>query len=65
MNSPPNKCRDGQGRLCPNDAEVWLLAPGESEPMSGMGGMCRKHGQEVIDEYRTKLGEHWAIVPIP
>lgn len=54
-------CWDGRGSRCTNPAEYRLRdAQGNDIP----GGMCRKHAQEVIDEYAQKLGWQWTAVPI-
>lgn len=52
-------CTDGQGIRQDHIAEGWIVQPdGKRNPG---GTMCRKHAQEVIDEYQEKLGENWTF----
>ena len=39
----------------PHAATGWLCAPDGRR----IDPMCSEHAQPIIDEYRTKLNEHW------
>ena len=54
-------CRDGKGYPCPNEATVRIFPP---DGVKCCGWMCDSHAQEVLDEYRDKLGEVWISKPI-
>lgn len=56
-------CMDGQGNRCPNEATVFLIAPGDTGPIPGPGS-CDEHARRIIDEYREKLGETWTTTPV-
>jgi len=57
-------CRDGQGERCRWDqpAVVALVAP-DGQRAPGVQ-MCAVHAEEVLDEYRQTLGEHWTTIPL-
>lgn len=57
---------DARGRKefhdCGRPAVWWIYAPdGESVPG---GHYCDEHGRAIHDEYITKLGEDWPLVPV-
>ena len=48
--------RDYHSR-CENRATRWLIGPtGKRNPG---GFVCENHAQEILSEYREKLGENW------
>lgn len=47
---------------CQERARWWLYAP-DGEPVPG-GHYCDAHGTSIHDEYLTKLGEDWPLVPV-
>jgi hypothetical protein len=53
------RCWTGAGLMCPQRA-FWQLHDAEGERVPGHG-MCWQHAQSCVDEYREKLGWHWAI----
>ena len=52
------QCINGQGYKENHDAEGWICAPDGK----AISPMCRKHAQEVIDEYAAKLRQTWHFV---
>ena len=46
---------------CEAQREVALIAP-DGKAVPGCS-YCRKHGQQIIDEYLEKLGEVWRLAP--
>ena len=56
-------CVDGKGERCFRTATVRLYNP-KGKPVPGPA-MCAGCAQEVIDEYRAKVGEVWTFKPIP
>lgn len=47
---------------CTRDAVVWLYGP-DGDAVPG-GRMCRDCADEVVREYREKLGEVWTTRPL-
>ena len=56
------RCRDGKGHKCDHDGVMRLLdATGMAIPGCFM---CRKHAEECVKEYASKLGEHWTMLDV-
>jgi hypothetical protein len=53
---------DAGRRRCRLNATHWLLGP-DGELVPG-AYLCEDHAHECVDEYRDKLGETWAMVPL-
>lgn len=53
-----SNCRDGQGRLCGQGAEGWIVDPEGCR----RGAMCREHALACIEEYARVLEECWQFV---
>ena len=51
-----------QGNPCRERALFWLVAP-DGQRVPGCA-QCPPHGRSVVDEYKLKLGEVWALQPI-
>lgn len=53
------RCTNGKGELQSHPATGMLCAPDE-RPITAM---CAVHAQEVVVEYKRKLGEKWSYRP--
>jgi hypothetical protein len=56
---PMSHCTDGRGERHEVAPDVWLISPEGHR----IGTMCQMHADEVIAEYRNKLGEVWSTEP--
>jgi hypothetical protein len=43
-----------------HNAKDWLVCPDGF----AINTVCQKHGREIIEEFRTKIGEAWSLHPI-
>ena len=53
---------NGHSARCSRPATHWIVAPdGELNPG---GWICEPCGTAIIDEYREKIGQEWALAPL-
>jgi hypothetical protein len=50
------------GGRCKSPALRWLIHPDGTRNPGGY--VCQTHADEILSEYRDKLGESWSTVPI-
>lgn len=46
------------------DAHAWWVIVSPSGARVPGGLTCEAHGRACIDEYATKLGQHWTLHPV-
>jgi hypothetical protein len=51
-----------KGKRCDADANFWLIAPSKKKNPGGL--VCKIHGEDIIKEYKEKLGEVWELAEI-
>lgn len=58
-NATMDRCDHWTPTRCNERGTHWLYAP-DGKLCPG-GPLCERHGREIVEEYREKLGEPWTL----